>query len=135
MKAVALPCSMWSLCVVTWSLCVRDARLKAKDAEWRDAQKGFNKLWREQNERYYLKSLDQQAAPYKQNDVKALRSKALINDIETIMDEVGAVMWSACVAVVVGFVFCASWIFPSSQSCYIVAVNLANVSFGGVDRI
>ena len=30
-------------------------RLKAKDEEWRTAQKQFNKIWRDQNERYYLK--------------------------------------------------------------------------------
>ena len=33
-------------------------RLKAKEEEWREAQKGFNKRWREENEKYYLKSLD-----------------------------------------------------------------------------
>ena len=30
-------------------------RLKSKDEEWRDAQKQFNRIWREQNEKYYLK--------------------------------------------------------------------------------
>ena len=35
-------------------------RLKAKEDEWREAQKGFNKRWREENEKYYLKSLDHQ---------------------------------------------------------------------------
>ena len=30
-------------------------RLKAKDEEWKEAQKQFNKVWREQNEKYYLK--------------------------------------------------------------------------------
>ncbi|KAB7507231.1 Paired amphipathic helix protein Sin3a [Armadillidium nasatum] len=62
-------------------------RLKAKDEEWREAQKGFNKIWREQNERYYLKSLDHQGLSFKQNDVKTLRSKSLLNDIETLYDE------------------------------------------------
>lgn len=64
-------------------------RLKAKEEEWREAQKGFNKIWREQNEKYYLKSLDHQGINFKQNDVKALRSKSLFNEIETIYDEVG----------------------------------------------
>lgn len=63
-------------------------RLKAKDEEWRDAQKGFNKQWREQNEKYYLKSLDHQGINFKQNDIKALRSKSLFNEIETLYDEV-----------------------------------------------
>jgi paired amphipathic helix protein Sin3a len=63
-------------------------RLKAKEEEWREAQKGFNKQWREQNEKYYLKSLDHQGINFKQNDIKALRSKSLFNDIETLYDEV-----------------------------------------------
>ena len=63
-------------------------RLKAKDEEWREAQKSFNKQWREQNEKYYLKSLDHQGINFKQNDIKALRSKSLFNDIETLYDEV-----------------------------------------------
>ncbi len=62
-------------------------RMKAKEEEWRDAQKGFNKIWREQNEKYYLKSLDHLGTNFKQNDVKALRSKALINEIETLFEE------------------------------------------------
>lgn len=62
-------------------------RLKYKEEEWRDAQKGFNKIWREQNEKYYLKSLDYQGINFKQNDVKILRSKSLLNDIETLFEE------------------------------------------------
>lgn len=63
-------------------------RLKAKEEEWREAQKGFNKIWREQNEKYYLKSLDYQGINFKQNDVKMLRSKSLFNEIETLFEEV-----------------------------------------------
>lgn len=62
-------------------------RLKAKDEEWRDAQKQFNKIWREQNEKYYLKSLDHQSLNFKPNDAKALRSKALLNEIDSIYEE------------------------------------------------
>ncbi|XP_064551737.1 uncharacterized protein Sin3A isoform X2 [Drosophila montana] len=62
-------------------------RLKVKEEEWRDAQKNFNKQWREQNEKYYLKSLDHQAINFKPNDMKALRSKSLFNEIETLYDE------------------------------------------------
>uniref|UniRef100_UPI0035901EA7 paired amphipathic helix protein Sin3a isoform X2 n=1 Tax=Myxine glutinosa TaxID=7769 RepID=UPI0035901EA7 len=62
-------------------------RLKSKDEEWREAQRGFNKTWREQNEKYHLKSLDHQGINFKQNDTKALRSKSLLNEIETIFDE------------------------------------------------
>ncbi|KAM8961090.1 paired amphipathic helix protein Sin3b [Pelodytes ibericus] len=62
-------------------------RLKAKEEEWREAQQGFNKMWREQYERAYLKSLDHQAVNFKQNDTKALRSKSLLNEIESVYDE------------------------------------------------
>lgn len=59
-----------------------------KDEEWREAQRGFNKIWREQNEKYYLKSLDHQGINFKQNDTKVLRSKTLLNEIEMLYDEV-----------------------------------------------
>uniref|UniRef100_A0A8C6NPE9 SIN3 transcription regulator family member Aa n=1 Tax=Nothobranchius furzeri TaxID=105023 RepID=A0A8C6NPE9_NOTFU len=62
-------------------------RLKTKEEEWREAQRGFNKIWREQNEKYYLKSLDHQGINFKQNDTKVLRSKYLLNEIESIYDE------------------------------------------------
>lgn len=64
------------------------SRLKMKDEEWREAQKGFNKIWREQNEKYYLKSLDHQGINFKQNDTKVLRSKTLLNEIEMLYDDV-----------------------------------------------
>lgn len=63
-------------------------RLKAKEEEWRESQKGFNQQWREQNDKYYLKSLDHQGMNFKHSDTKALRSKSLMNQIETIYEEV-----------------------------------------------
>ena len=71
--------------VVAVPLVVR--RLKAKDQEWRDVQKSFNKVWREQNEKYYLKSLDHQGMLFKQNDIRQIRSKSLLNEVETMYDE------------------------------------------------
>ncbi|XP_064197240.1 paired amphipathic helix protein Sin3b [Anguilla rostrata] len=65
----------------------RVRRLKAKEEEWREAQQGFNKIWREQYEKAYLKSLDHQGVNFKQNDIKALRSKSLLNEIESVYDE------------------------------------------------
>ncbi|XP_046857434.1 paired amphipathic helix protein Sin3b-like isoform X2 [Xenia sp. Carnegie-2017] len=62
-------------------------RLKAKEEEWRAAQRLYNKIWREQNEKYYLKSLDYQGATFKQNDLKGMRSKSLLTEIENIYDE------------------------------------------------
>ena len=49
--------------------------------------KVLNKNWRDQNEKYYLKSLDHQGVSFKQNDIKYLRSKSLINEIQTIAQE------------------------------------------------
>ncbi|XP_015788602.1 paired amphipathic helix protein Sin3b isoform X2 [Tetranychus urticae] len=62
-------------------------RLKNKEEEWKEAQKQFNKIWREQSEKYYLKSLDHQGISFKQNDIKYLRSKSLLNEIETFYEE------------------------------------------------
>ncbi|XP_053277109.1 paired amphipathic helix protein Sin3a isoform X2 [Pleuronectes platessa] len=62
-------------------------RLKIKEEEWREAQRGFNKIWQEQNEKYYLKSLDHQGINFKQNDTKVLRSKTLLNEIELLYDD------------------------------------------------
>lgn len=62
-------------------------RLKSKDEEWREVQKNFNKTWRDQNEKYYLKSLDHQSLLFKQSDTRYLRSKSLLNELETLYDE------------------------------------------------
>ncbi|XP_021968707.1 paired amphipathic helix protein Sin3a isoform X3 [Folsomia candida] len=62
-------------------------RLKSKEEEWRESQRSFNKIWRDQVERFYLKSLDHQGLTFKQSDVRMLRSKALVNEIETVYDE------------------------------------------------
>ena len=44
-------------------------------------------MWKEQNEKFYLKSLDHQCANFKQHDIKAIRGKSLLNQVETIYDE------------------------------------------------
>ena len=69
-------------------------RLKMKDEEWREAQHQFNRIWRNQNEKYYLKSLDHQGINFKANDTRFLRSKGLLNEIETLFDEVSKVFFS-----------------------------------------
>ena len=74
-----------------------------KEEEWREAQRGFNKVWREQNEKYYLKSLDHQGINFKQNDTKVLRSKSLLNEIESIYDEV---RWSPVVSFPRAYIVC-----------------------------
>lgn len=77
---------------LTLTMCVFFCRLKAKEEEWRDAQQGFNKIWREQYEKAFLKSLDHQGVNFKQNDMKALRSKSLLNEIESVYDEVNTLI-------------------------------------------
>lgn len=62
--------------------------MKSKETEWREHQRRFLKIWREQNEKYYLKSLDHQGSNFKQPDYKAMRSKALLNEIEIAFEEV-----------------------------------------------
>lgn len=63
------------------------SRLIAKDEEWREMQKNFNRTWRDQLEKFYLKSLDHQGINFKTNDSKGLRNKVLLTDIEAIRDE------------------------------------------------
>ena len=62
-------------------------RLVTKDEEWKDAQKQFNKGWREQYEKYYARSLDYQGINFKPNDIKNLKPKSLFNEIENITTE------------------------------------------------
>jgi len=63
-------------------------RLISKEKEWRDAQKEFNRIWREQSDRFFLKSLDHQATKFKQCDVKRIRSKSLLREIEIVAEQV-----------------------------------------------
>lgn len=62
-------------------------------------------IWREQNEKYYLKSLDHQGINFKTNDTKALRSKSLLNEIEAIYEaeqntrKDSQVSWCTCIGV------------------------------------
>ena len=63
-------------------------RLKAKLDEWMEARTNFNKLWREQNEKHYTKSLQTIAGAFKQMDARRMRSKTLLNEAETIYEEV-----------------------------------------------
>ena len=50
-------------------------------------QKQFNRQWREQLQKYYLKSLDSQGMQFKQNDVKFVRWRTLLNEIESLFEE------------------------------------------------
>jgi len=62
--------------------------LKAKDEEWREAKKNFERFWKEQSEKYYLKSLDYMGMNCKNSDGRIIRNRYLLNEIENIKEEV-----------------------------------------------
>lgn len=63
-------------------------RLKAKDEEWREAKKNFERFWKEQSEKYYLKSLDYMGINCKNSDARIIRNRHLLTEIENIKEEV-----------------------------------------------
>merc|ERR1712178_237342 len=62
-------------------------RLKAKDQEWQEAKRKFAKFWREDVDKNYERSLDCQGHNFKQADLKQLKQKKLLNEIEQVMKE------------------------------------------------
>ncbi|CAI4051153.1 transcriptional regulator SIN3 SKDI_15G1520 [Saccharomyces kudriavzevii IFO 1802] len=59
-------------------------RLKQKDEEWRRAQREWNKVWRELEQKVFFKSLDHLGLTFKQADKKLLTTKQLISEINSI---------------------------------------------------
>jgi len=57
-------------------------RLKAKDEEWKKAQREWNRVWREQDAKNFYKALDHQGVQFKANDKKTLAAKSLIAEVE-----------------------------------------------------
>ncbi|ORX34170.1 hypothetical protein BD324DRAFT_636920 [Kockovaella imperatae] len=57
-------------------------RLKAKDEEWKKAQREWNRVWREQDAKNFYKALDHQGVAFKASDKKVLSAKSLISEIE-----------------------------------------------------
>lgn len=57
-------------------------RLKAKDEEWKKAQREWNRVWREQDAKNFYKALDHQGVAFKTSDKKVLSQKSLIAEIE-----------------------------------------------------
>lgn len=57
-------------------------RLKAKDEEWKRAQREWNRVWREQDAKNFYKALDHQGVQFKQNDKKVLTVKYLIGEMD-----------------------------------------------------
>lgn len=52
-------------------------RLKLKQNEWRTTQRQWNHVWRELNEKHYLRSLDHKGQHFKRTDPLALKPKSL----------------------------------------------------------
>lgn len=59
-------------------------RLKQKDEEWKRAQREWNKVWRETEYKNFYKSLDHQGITFKSSDKKAITSKILLAEIDTL---------------------------------------------------
>ena len=59
-------------------------RLKQKDEEWRRAQREWNKVWRELEQKVFFKSLDHLGLTFKQSDKKLLTTKQLVSEISSI---------------------------------------------------
>ncbi|KAH9486320.1 Transcriptional regulatory protein SIN3 [Psilocybe cubensis] len=59
-------------------------RLKAKDEEWRRAQREWSRTWKEVDCKNFYKSLDHQGTNFKQNDKKNITAKYFVTDIQSI---------------------------------------------------
>jgi paired amphipathic helix protein Sin3a len=55
-------------------------RLKTKDKEWKNAQREWNRIWRELDSKNFYKALDYQGNLFKGNDRKVLTNKALLSE-------------------------------------------------------
>lgn len=67
-------------------------RMRQKDVEWRKNQEICNRIWREETDKHFIKSLDHQSIIFKQNDLKLLRAKTIISQFENLYDEVKCCM-------------------------------------------
>ncbi|KAI9845959.1 MAG: Transcriptional regulatory protein sin3 [Thelocarpon superellum] len=63
------------------------ARLKQKDEEWKQSQREWEKVWREQTQKMFWKSLDHMGIHAKVTDKKQFTQKTLINEIQTKLEE------------------------------------------------
>ena len=62
-------------------------RFKQKHEEWKQAQREWEKVWRDQTQRMFWKSLDHQAVNAKQADKRQFQTKTLLNEIATKYEE------------------------------------------------
>lgn len=62
-------------------------RLKERLETWKMAQREWEKVWREQTQKMFWKSLDHQAAAVRQNDKRQFQTKTLQNEIQVKYEE------------------------------------------------
>lgn len=62
-------------------------RLKQKLAEWKQAQREWEKVWRDQTQKMFWKSLDHQAVNAKQADKRQFQTKILLGEVQTRYEE------------------------------------------------
>ncbi|PNS20411.1 hypothetical protein CAC42_5861 [Sphaceloma murrayae] len=62
-------------------------RLKQKHEEWKNAQREWEKIWRDQTGKIFWKSLDHQAVNAKQADKRQFQTKTLLGEIQTKYEE------------------------------------------------
>ncbi|KAF2278105.1 paired amphipathic helix protein Sin3a [Westerdykella ornata] len=62
-------------------------RLKSKLEDWKAAQREWEKVWREQTQKIFWRSLDHQSLSVKQNDKRQFQPKSLLNEIQVRYEE------------------------------------------------
>ncbi|KAI5200141.1 hypothetical protein E4T39_05880 [Aureobasidium subglaciale] len=62
-------------------------RLKQKLEEWKQAQREWEKVWRDQTQKMFWKSLDHQAVNAKQADKRQFQTKILLGEVQTRYEE------------------------------------------------
>ncbi len=62
-------------------------RLKQKNEEWRRAQREWSLTWRQVDARNFFKSLDHTGINCKQNDKRAITTKAFVTEIDNVRTE------------------------------------------------
>lgn len=62
-------------------------RLKSKLEDWKAAQREWEKVWREQTQKIFWKSLDHQSLSVKQVDKRQFQPKSLQNEIQVRLEE------------------------------------------------
>ncbi|KAI9680103.1 MAG: Transcriptional regulatory protein sin3 [Caeruleum heppii] len=63
------------------------ARLKQKDEQWKAGQREWEKVWQEQTQKIFWKSLDHMGINAKAMDKKQFTQKTLVNEIQTKLEE------------------------------------------------